>query len=238
MTYDPRTGESTYLGMDTDDLDDFDGLDTIPEEDNEHTQATLHRSNAGDTLYRRGTAAQQSAVPVPPTEYRPSAASRYQDTAAASRVSQDTVAREPLYRKTSARQAPRAVPSPQQQSYAPAPSPASRAVESRLHRTLALFEAFVLFVIALALRLAAILFAALVVASVFLTGSARARLISALNLTSLLVPASLMGQFVVESPFGGVFRGDLAIVSIVLFIADYVCMRISASLRYGRERSV
>lgn len=100
-----------------------------------------------------------------------------------------------------------------------------------------MIRATALFMLALLLRAGAILLAVLVVASAFLTGSSRATLIGALNLTPLLVPSALLGQFVMETPFGGVLRGDLAIASLMLFLADWICMRFSASLKYGRERS-
>ena len=134
-----------------------------------------------------------------------------------------------------ARQAPVAVPSPRRDPYddpyaAPAPAP------RRLAGPLAALESFALHLLALVLRLGAIFLAFLVVASSVLSGSLRARLVSSLNLAPLLVPPALLGQFVVETPFGGVFRGDLAIASIILFCADWFCMRFSTSLRERRER--
>lgn len=44
------------------------------------------------------------------------------------------------------------------------------------------------------------------------------------GLTNVL-PASLSGIFVIMSPFGGVFRGDLFICTIVLFILDWLLYR-------------
>lgn len=44
------------------------------------------------------------------------------------------------------------------------------------------------------------------------------------GITSML-PQSLSGLFVIPTPFGGAFRGDLAIASLIFFIADYLCFR-------------
>ena len=41
----------------------------------------------------------------------------------------------------------------------------------------------------------------------------------------------VFGILCVATPFGGMFRGDFAIVSVALFVIDWVCLRIAASLR-------
>lgn len=254
MSYDPRRGESAYLGMDVDDYDD----DDLPETDADSTYATSsqprYRGDADDTLYRTGTdiSARQSSVDdtmyregtqaqrdadVPRTLLRPARAARPSAARGDTSVLQGTAARTPLNRQTASRDARRAVPSPAQQRYEPDARTAAGSRHPRARKALSRMQSFALFLLALLLRAAALLLAVLVVASAFLTGSARATLITALNLTPLLVPPSLLGQFVVETPFGGVLRGDLAIASFLLFIADYVCVRFSASLKWDRERS-
>lgn len=90
-------------------------------------------------------------------------------------------------------------------------------------------------VLALLARVAAIVLAVLVVASVFLNGSLRETMLQAMRLTPLLVPSALLGRFVYETPFGGVLRGDLALASLILFIVDWLCMRFSDSVRYSHE---
>lgn len=198
------------------------------------TGGVPRQSAADDTLFREGTAAQRK-TDVPRTLLRPARAARpspsRQDTAAM----QDTAARNPAYRQTSARDTMHAIPSPAQQPYEPERDSRADARGSRGKRPLALLRSFALFALGLLLRVAALLLAVLVVASAFLTGSARATLISALNLTPLLVPPALLGQFVIETPFGGVLRGDLAIASCLLFVADWICMRSSAAQRHGNE---
>ena len=56
-------------------------------------------------------------------------------------------------------------------------------------------------------------------------------MLQAMRLTPLLVPSALLGRFVYETPFGGVLRGDLALASLILFVVDWTCMRLSDSLR-------
>lgn len=204
MTYDPRQGASTYLGME----DDEEDLTTAAHVDGTTSSGRTNAtgSNAGRT------------TGVPATVRRPSQAPRRAVAPAPA----------PLpYR------APVAVPSPQQRPYeAPRPAPA----RGRIAGPLTALESFSLHLLALVLRLGAIFLSFLVVASSVLSGSMRAQLVSSLNMAPLLVPPALLGQFVVETPFGGVFRGDLAIASIILFCADWVCMRFSTSLRERRER--
>ena len=206
MTYDPRRGGSTYLGMEADE-------DLTSEEPSYDRPAP---SAAADAVLPRTT----RPTDVPATIRRPSQAPRR------------AVAPAPA---PASRRVPVAVPSPQQRPYeAPRPQVVPR--QPRRSRPLAALESFSLRLLALVLRLGAIFLAFLVVASTVLSGSLRAQLVSSLNMAPLLVPPALLGQFVVETPFGGVFRGDLAIASIIFFCADWVCMRFSTSLRERRER--
>lgn len=50
------------------------------------------------------------------------------------------------------------------------------------------------------------------------------------NLDSM-IPAPLSGVLVYGTPLGGAFRGDFFIAAVVLFVCDWACCRISASLR-------
>ena len=133
--------------------------------------------------------------------------------------------------------APRpAVPSPAQRPYIDERPDVVTAVTDRAAGPLTLVAALALSLLALALRLAAIVLAVVVVASAVLTGAHRAALVKALNLASWVVPAPLFGQFVFETPFGGALRGDLIIVSLLLFVLDWACLRCAASLRERRAR--
>ena len=73
--------------------------------------------------------------------------------------------------------------------------------------------------------------AAIVVAGALLPAGPRALLLGVIDAASVLVPAPLLGLFVFRTPFGGAFRGDFAIVAIVLLVLDWALQRISASLR-------
>lgn len=51
---------------------------------------------------------------------------------------------------------------------------------------------------------------------------------------SRILPPVLVGSFVIESPFGGILRGDYVIVTLVLFVLDYLFCRLAFTLRNGR----
>lgn len=87
-----------------------------------------------------------------------------------------------------------------------------------------------LLLLAWVLRLAAIGLAALVVLDAFTLGNRLAVLQVTTYVTSLL-PDALAGVYVLDTPFGGAFRGDFAIASLALFVLDWVCMRIRRALR-------
>ena len=89
----------------------------------------------------------------------------------------------------------------------------------------------VLGALALVLRACAWALVALVVADAVLPAGPRALLLSANGLVSQLIPAPIQGLFVFQTPFEGAFRGDFAIVAIVLLVLDWICCRVSASLR-------
>ena len=86
-------------------------------------------------------------------------------------------------------------------------------------------------VVAVSLRVAAWALAALVVADAVLPAGARTYLLAANGLATRLVPGVLSGLFVFQTPLGGAFRGDFAVLAIVLPVLDWVFCRASASLR-------
>lgn len=51
------------------------------------------------------------------------------------------------------------------------------------------------------------------------------------DLITSYLPWARFGILAVDTPFGGVFRGDLAIISLVLFIIDWLLCKLRASLR-------
>ena len=225
MRYDPRRGSSNYLGMDMETTNLADAK-AATRRVSEAAKTTATRRKRAKTPSRADSDVDKTMAGVPVTARRAPTSSRQPAPAAAPRYAEQPVP------------APRPVPSPQQRAYASQGGQVARAARDRLADPFTSIEAIVLQVLAVVLRLIAIALALLVVASVFLSGEHRGALLEALRLTPLVVPPALLGRFVYETPFGGVFRGDLALASIILFCADYICMRFSTSLRYRRERGV
>lgn len=88
-----------------------------------------------------------------------------------------------------------------------------------------------LLVLAVVFRLAAIGLAALVVANAF-TLSGRVDVAAMTARVSAFVPGRFSAMPMVDTPFGGVFRGDLALASLVLFVLDWICSRVRYRVRY------
>ncbi|MBM6774137.1 hypothetical protein [Olsenella profusa] len=86
-------------------------------------------------------------------------------------------------------------------------------------------------VLALVCRVCAWALAALVVADALLPAGPRALLLGVNGAVTQLVPAALRGLLVFATPLGGAFRGDFAVLAIVLLVADWLLCRIAASLR-------
>lgn len=80
-------------------------------------------------------------------------------------------------------------------------------------------------------RLAAIAISVVVVLDSFTMAAARVELLRATALISSFIPSQLAGLYVIDTPFGGAFRGDFAIVAVVLFLVDWILCRIRVSLR-------
>lgn len=51
---------------------------------------------------------------------------------------------------------------------------------------------------------------------------------------SRILPPVLVGSFIIESPFGGILRGDYVIVTLVLFMLDYLLCRLAFTLLNSR----
>lgn len=88
--------------------------------------------------------------------------------------------------------------------------------------------------ISVILRILAIMLSLLVVANAFVSGSWRIRVVNVTALFSALMPSSLSGVLVRETPFGGVLRGDFVIAALALFIMDWLLARKARSLRLRR----
>ena len=80
-------------------------------------------------------------------------------------------------------------------------------------------------------RVAAIALSALVVALCFSGFSSRALLLGVTNVITSLLPSVISGILVFVTPFDGAFRGDFALVAVMLFVLDWVLQRVSSALR-------
>lgn len=220
MSYDPRRGSSPYLGMDVDEVPSIgnaasEGRATVRGE----RPVTAHRMQEGQSTSRRPDG-------IPKTVRRASGMPQRGVAPSATAASSSQVLRRPQDFAVSP-----AYATPQAAPFRPATAPRSRAAGP-----FALLGSLALRLLAVVLRLMATVLSAGVVCSALLTSSHRARLIEVLNLAQLFVPVGFAGHFVVKTPFGGALRGDLAIASIILFCADWICLVLSTSLRDGRER--
>lgn len=86
-------------------------------------------------------------------------------------------------------------------------------------------------IVAIVCRVLAIALAVLVVMLSVATTGGRAWLVMVSNVADSIVPLPLLGTAVMETPFGGAFRGDFAIISVVLFIVDWACSKAAAHIR-------
>ncbi len=217
MTYDPREGSSPYLDTDVDAYDDFDA--TSADYPAGSVTTRMDRGSAGRPQAARAEAERD----VPATLRRSSQAPRRG-------IAPQVTAPGRAYAPAPARNA---VSAPAQAPYVP--KPRTSGVQDRIVGAVGMMG---LYLAALAARLMAIVLAAVMVTSAFsfTSGHMRQTIVSMGHLTALLAPSALLGRFVVETPFGGLLRGDLALVSCILFGADWLCMKLLASLRNRRER--
>lgn len=220
MTYDPRMGSSPYLGADDQTTDSIDAT------------GTGYSSEPMTTLLGRTGGQRAGQASVADSQQAPATVRR------SNQAPNRGVAPQPApLRRRGAAPAPaparHAVPSPAQQPYGH--QSRRRGGSQRIVDALAMLG---LYLAALSARLLAILLALVMITSAFsaTVGPLRQAIVVRFGLTALLAPSALLGQFVFETPFGGLLRGDLAIVSIILFCADWICMKLLASLRTRRER--
>lgn len=148
-------------------------------------------------------------------EYRPSADQRYQQ-----------VPQRPLRRRQAPPQARQPVPSPPGYAYEPSESPVVEAAHRHGHG----IARGVLLFLSWCFRLAAWGLVALVIVNSFTVGN-RVTLMRITERATQMLPDSLAGLYVVDTPFGGAFRGDFAIAAVVLFVLDWIMARIRRRLR-------
>ena len=83
----------------------------------------------------------------------------------------------------------------------------------------------------LAARFAAWGVSAMVVADALLGTGARTWLLSVNGAVARLVPGPVLGLLVFQTPFGGAFRGDFALLAVILLLIDWALAHVRASLR-------
>ncbi|WP_102337435.1 hypothetical protein [Collinsella provencensis] len=91
--------------------------------------------------------------------------------------------------------------------------------------------AIVFNVLSYACRILALLLCALTVLLCFSGVSTRLGIVSFVIELTQSLPDVIAGYGLIPTPFGGVFRFDFMLMSVVLFIVDYLCARLARSLR-------
>ncbi len=89
----------------------------------------------------------------------------------------------------------------------------------------------VILLLAWAFRVAALAVMLLVLANVMYLPVFRTQLTWFTDLVTSYLPWHSFGLLAMDTPFGGVFRGDLAMISVLLFVVDWLLCRLRASLR-------
>lgn len=74
-------------------------------------------------------------------------------------------------------------------------------------------------------RVLAVALCVLVVVDSFDVGVLHRALLDVNGLAASVVPQSVLGLLVFRTPMGGAFRGDFALVAIVLFVIDWLLTR-------------
>lgn len=88
-----------------------------------------------------------------------------------------------------------------------------------------------LLIIAWAVRLCALAMFALLMLNVLSISPLRSYVTWATDLVTSYFPWRYYGLLTIDTPFGGVFRGDMAIITLLLFIVDWLICRLRANLR-------
>ena len=229
MSYDPRKGDSPYLGFETEGETSTQLMDergrghaTRDVADAAPATATRRVNTSPRTAHR--TPAERTTQMAPATVQRPQprrgSVSRPDATSAIRRTTTD------------ARRRP-SVPVDQRRRVVPSPPQPPNARRSGPFAALASLG---LRALSLCARLAAITISLLVIVASFGANRHRAIVVSLFTRVSALIPAGLQGRLVVETPFGGAFRGDLAVLAVVLFLIDWFCLSYAYSLANSRER--
>lgn len=197
----------------------YDGRATYTEETNRCDKTIVMPASFANKAYAAPTVRRQR-IAQSPQPYAPSADSEYASYAA----QQDRYEPRPMPRATP-------VPSPRANYQE---STVEHAVSGLFHGvTGSLVSVFCQF-IAVLCRVFAWMLSLIIVGSALPFAPLRFAFLMFYHTVSRILPPVLVGSFIIESPFGGILRGDYVIVTLVLFVLDYLLCRLAFTLRNSR----
>lgn len=197
----------------------YDERAAYTEETNRCDKTTVMPASFANKAYAAPTVRRQR-IAQSPQPYAPSADSEYASYAAP----QDRYEPRPMPRATP-------VPSPRANYQE---STVERAVSGLFHGvTGSLVSVFCQF-IAVLCRVFAWMLSLIIIGSALPFAPLRFAFLMLYHTVSRILPPVLVGSFVIESPFGGILRGDYVIVTLVMFVLDYLFFRLAFTLRNSR----
>lgn len=216
----PDNARSAYGARDVYDARGaYDGRATYTEETNRCDKTIVMPASFANKAYAAPTVRRQR-IAQSPQPYAPSADSEYASYAA----QQDRYEPRPMPRATP-------VPSPRANYQE---STVEHAVSGLFHGvTGSLVSVFCQF-IAVLCRVFAWMLSLIIVGSALPFAPLRFAFLMFYHTISRILPPVLVGSFIIESPFGGILRGDYVIVTLVLFVLDYLLCRLAFTLRNSR----
>lgn len=216
----PDNARSAYGARDVYDARGaYDERAAYTEETNRCDKTTVMPASFANKAYAAPTVRRQR-IAQSPQPYAPSADSEYASYAAP----QDRYEPRPMPRATP-------VPSPRANYQE---STVEHAVSGLFHGvTGSLVSVFCQF-IAVLCRVFAWMLSLIIVGSALPFAPLRFAFLMLYHTVSRILPPVLVGSFVIESPFGGILRGDYVIVTLVLFVLDYLFCRLAFTLRNSR----
>lgn len=197
----------------------YDGRATYGEGTNRCDKTTVMPASFANKAYAAPTLRRQR-IAQSPQPYAPSTDSEY----ASYTAPQDRYEPHPMPRATP-------VPSPRANYQE---STVEHAVSGLFHGvTGSLVSVFCQF-IAVLCRVFAWMLSLIIIGSALPFAPLRFAFLMLYHTVSRILPPVLVGSFVIESPFGGILRGDYVIVTLVLFVLDYLFCRLAFTLRNSR----
>lgn len=197
----------------------YDGRATYTEETNRCDKTIVMPASFANKAYAAPTVRRQR-IAQSPQPYAPSADSEY----AAYASPQGGYEPRPMPRATP-------VPSPRANYQE---STVEHAVSGLFHGvTGSLVSVFCQF-IAVLCRVFAWMLSLIIIGSALPFAPLRFAFLMFYHTVSRILPPVLVGSFIIESPFGGILRGDYVIVTLVLFVLDYLLCRLAFTLRNSR----